>query len=163
RRPVLPHPHHDTVGQLTADAGGAHPGTIAQPCLGGSRVDLPDVLARPDREGRAHLGRRQPPVMMDHDLAHGEVRMVLDDTEQRPGAPPRPPGARPGAGGRRPRPPRSVLTSPGVAYQLPTSRTSGSSHTPLRSHTARWASAISACTSTARARPSFTMKLAWRS
>ena len=166
RGAILAHPHHDTVRELAPDARRADPEPGAQTRLRSRGIDVPDAVAGADAERVPQLGLREPAVVMDHDLADREVRMVLDGLQHGP----RGEGQRRQYQQRRHRPPRDARQGPlasltvpatnGATYQLPTSRTSGSSHTPLRSHTARWAVAISACTSAASARPSFTMKFA---
>src|SRR5262245_21719044 len=166
RRPVLAYPHHDAVGKLAAQGRGTHPGERAQARLRGAQIDRPDVVSRDEAERRPQVRRRQPPVMADDDVADREVRMAAhqlhdrrrgeaegDQQDDEPQGLPRHPR-------KAARPTGAIAAAEAAAYQLPTSRTSGSSHTPLRSHTARWAIAIRTCTSAARARPSFTMKFA---
>src|SRR5579884_2928838 len=177
-RPKRMHLDDHAPGQLPADARGADPRRAAKARLDRRCIDVPDAHARLDARGGADgLGGVVSRAPHD-DLAHGEVRVTADRGPQR-----RPGGHGEGAydherggatgnrGGRLERR-AGAPAAPAVAaqhaqapraaaaHQRPISRTSGSSHTPLRSHTTRWAASMSAFTSAASAPPSFTMKFA---
>jgi hypothetical protein len=66
------------VRQLAAHANRADPAVRAQAGLGGGDVDVPHAHARDDAGGRANLVGGKAPMIADHDLAHGEVWVMVD-------------------------------------------------------------------------------------
>ena len=135
-------------GQLAPDARRADPGPGAQPRLAQPRYRRPRCSSPAPIAERRRAARPPGAGRGDGSRPRGSRST---DGRGRPAARRRAAkGTRRQYQRRRHRPPRARAagvhlrrwrfrrrTEP--TYQLPTSRTSGSSHTPLRSHTARWA------------------------
>src|SRR5438445_11727263 len=160
--------------QPPPNARGAYPRLVAQAILGRGHVDVPDARARLDAGGGAERVGGKAAVAAHHHLVHREVRMapygLVEQRPERHAGPDHEDGRDAGPDGRAEsrvvangeRPATPVARAEQPVHQLPTNRTSGSSHTPLRSHTTRWARSIRPFTSPADSPPSLTKKFACR-